>query len=245
MAPFRLAILEADMPMPGTVARSGNYFGVFSELFTAATAPAPVSSVLALSRYNVQTAESAYPALGEIDGVLVTGSKHNAMDDDAWIVKLTAFVAEALGAGKKVVGVCFGHQIVARALGTPVIGNEKGWEVSVTDVELSDEGKKIFQLEKMKIFQMHRDIIADVPAGAVCLGHTDTCAVQGFYKPGHCITVQGHPEFTPLLVTEVVEARHKLGIFDEHMYKDAMARINNRHDGVAIAQAFIRFMTSE
>ncbi|KAL2887087.1 putative glutamine amidotransferase-like proteinC13C5.04 [Ceratocystis lukuohia] len=245
MPPFRLAILEADTPMPKTVARSGHYFGVFSELFTSATAPEPLSSVLSLSRYNVHDDPSRYPELGEVDGVLITGSKYNAGDDDHWILTLVAFVSRAMEAGVKVIGVCFGHQIVARALDSPVVRNEKGWEVSVIETELTAEGQRILQMNKMRIFQMHRDIVPEPPRGSTLLSHTKICGVQGLYKAGKYITVQGHPEFTPALVTEVVEARHSRGIFDDDMYQDAMKRINDPQDGVAIAKAFIRFLRNE
>lgn len=92
---------------------------------------------------------------------------------------------------------------------------------------------------------MHRDFVADTPKDAVLLAKTGLCPNQGFYIPGKCITVQGHPEFTSLIVSEIVNTRHELGAFDKAMYEDAMARVNNSHDGVAIAQAFMRFLKGE
>ncbi|KKA28999.1 hypothetical protein TD95_004141 [Thielaviopsis punctulata] len=245
MSPIRLAIIEADTPMPKTNARSGGYFGVFSELFTAATAPAPLSSALALTRFNAHDDPDTYPSLDDIDGMLITGSKHNAMDGDAWIVKLVEFTRAAMERGIKVVGVCFGHQIVGRALGTPVLRSDKGWEISVMEIELTAEGKKVFQQDKMNIFQMHRDYVAETPKDAMLLAKTDLCPNQGFYIPGKCITVQGHPEFTSVIVSEIVGVRHELGAFDKSMYEDAMARVDKPHDGVSIAKAFIRFLKGE
>lgn len=149
---LRLAILEADTPLPGTQAKFKTYGGVFTNLFARATAPAPVESALRITQHDVVGGgAAAYPALDEIDALLITGSKHSAYEDDEWIVRLVEFVRKAVATGGrvKVVGVCFGHQIVGRALGVPVDRNDKGWEVSVTELKLSEEGKKLFGLEKL------------------------------------------------------------------------------------------------
>lgn len=94
-----------------------------------------------------------YPSLSEVDAILITGSKHSAFENDEWIVTLAEFVRKAIregdaGTGKgrtiKVIGVCFGHQIIGRALGQVVERNEKGWEVSVTSVGLREAGRQLF-----------------------------------------------------------------------------------------------------
>lgn len=149
--PTRLAILMADTPLPGTAAKYKDYGGVFTSLFAAAAAPQPVAEVLSLTYHDVVNHVNSYPSLADVDAILITGSKHSAFADDAWIMALVSFVREALATeGRvKVVGVCFGHQIVARAMQTPVVVNDKGWEVAVTEVELSDEGKAFFGLETL------------------------------------------------------------------------------------------------
>ncbi|EJT72214.1 hypothetical protein, variant [Gaeumannomyces tritici R3-111a-1] len=252
--PTRLAILMADTPLPGTVAKYKDYGGVFTSLFTAATAPQPVAEVLTLTYHDVVNHVGSYPALADVDAVLITGSKHSAFGDDAWIMALVAFVREALATqGRvKVIGVCFGHQIVARAMQTPVIVNEKGWEVAVTELELSSAGKEFFGLETLKIHQMHRDIAKDLPDGKadpsapppVALASNGVCSQQGFLWPGRAVTVQGHPEFTEGIVREILELRHDAGIHSDDLYKSGISRVANEHDGVAIANAFLRFIRS-
>lgn len=92
---------------------------------------------------------------------------------------------------------------------------------------------------------MHKDIVYGVPEGVEVLGFSDKCKNQGMYAKGKLISVQGHPEFTQQIVTEIVGSRHKQGIFDEAAYEDAMARVGKRHDGVAVAQAFLRFLLED
>ena len=147
---LRLAILEADTPLPGTQAKYKTYGGVFTNLFARATAPAPVESVLRITQHDVVNDPSSYPDLDAIDAMLITGSRHSAYLDEEWIVRLVEYTRKAVASGRvRVVGVCFGHQIVGRALGVPVDRNDKGWEVSVTETKLSDEGKKLFGLETL------------------------------------------------------------------------------------------------
>src|SRR5690348_15335954 len=109
MAPLRLAILEADTPVPAANARYNGYFGVFSHLLARAVAPAPLESALALTGHDVvHNPSSAYPSLDDVDAILITGSKHNAFDDDDWITTLVEFVRKALLHDRvRVVGVCF------------------------------------------------------------------------------------------------------------------------------------------
>ncbi|KAK7416923.1 hypothetical protein QQZ08_011813 [Neonectria magnoliae] len=241
--PLRLAVLEADTPQPNTRAKFGGYTGVFTALLTAAAQPQPLAQVVAVAGYDVVNAPDSYPALDDVDAVLITGSRHTAFDDDAWILKLVDFTRRAIDSGRvRVVGVCFGHQIVGRAAGARLGKSDRGWEVAVTDVDLTAKGKEIFGLDKMRIHQMHRDIVFDFPADSVPLGSNDICAVQGMYSPGKYITVQGHPEFTEEIISEILFNRHKAGIFPDDVYEDAMKRAPVAHDGVAIARAFLKFM---
>ncbi|KAJ4387107.1 hypothetical protein N0V93_007694 [Gnomoniopsis smithogilvyi] len=246
-APVRLAILEADTPLPNTNAKFHGYRGVFTDLFRRAVAPEPLESHLAITGYDVVNHPDTYPDLDSIDAVLISGSKHSAYLDEPWILKLVEFTKSALATdGRvKIVGVCFGHQIVGRALGMKVGVNEKGWEISVTEMKLSEKGKALFGSDVLRIHQMHKDMVLATPAGAQELAETDVCANQGFILPGKAITVQGHPEFTGEIVPEILGLRHETGIFDEETYKSGMERVRKEHDGVRIAQAFLKFIRGE
>jgi GMP synthase-like glutamine amidotransferase len=146
MPPLRLAILEADTPVPAANARYKGYFGVFKHLFERAVSPTTLDSIVTLTGHDVvHNPSSAYPSLDSIDAILITGSKHDAFADDEWILTLVEYVRKALVHPRvRVVGVCFGHQIVSRALGALVARSDKGWEVSVTETRLTEKGKELF-----------------------------------------------------------------------------------------------------
>ena len=210
----------------------------------------------------------------------------NAFDNDPWILHLVDFVKEVLAQDRvKIVGVCYGHQIVGRALGAKVARSESGaWEVSVCQVIQTEKGKELFggkdvlvsRVEwldgfwlfvflvyydgrapiwnnadlvvgfgKQNIFQMHKDLVYHYPQGVEHLGSSGPCEVQGMYIPKRVITVQGHPEFTEEIVAELLDRRRKQGIFVDDIYEEAMARVGKPHDGVLIAQGFLKFLLGD
>ena len=142
------------------------------------------------------------------------------------------------------IGVCYGHQIIARALGAKVARSEGGvWEVSVCPVTQTSVGREKFGgKETLNLHQMHKDIVYYYPPGVEELGSSDTCKVQGMYAPGKFITVQGHPEFTEPIVRELVIYRHAQKIFDERTYDEGMKKVAKEHDGLIVATAFINFL---
>lgn len=106
--------------------------------------PPLAPSDLSFSIFDVVTGQE-YPKLDDIDAVLITGSKHNSFDNDLWILKLVEFCKGVLEQRRvRLIGVCFGHQILGRALGSEVGRSEKGWEISVTPIELTAKGQEIF-----------------------------------------------------------------------------------------------------
>jgi GMP synthase-like glutamine amidotransferase len=92
---------------------------------------------------------------------------------------------------------------------------------------------------------MHRDILFYYPEGVEHLGSSPVCSVQGMYKKGHIITVQGHPEFTEDIVTEILRARHAMGIFNDEDFEKYMDKAGKPHDGVVVSKAFIEFLLDD
>ncbi|KAH8596106.1 class I glutamine amidotransferase-like protein [Bisporella sp. PMI_857] len=245
--PLRIAILECDTPQPQTNAKYGGYGGVFTALLKAGADllghPGLTSSAgLQISSYDVVTKQE-YPNLEDVDGILISGSKFNSFDNDEWILKLVEFSKKVLAQERvRVIGVCFGHQILGRAIGTKVGRSDNGWEISVTAIDLTAKGQELFGQNSLAIHQMHRDIVYEYPEGTEELAYTDKCAVQGFYIQNRVFTVQGHPEFNEEIMKEILNVRRKAGIFDQEMFEDALARSEKHQDGVVVAKAFLKFL---
>lgn len=267
--PLRVAILECDTPAPPVLARQGTYGQIFTKLFSEAadalpSTPTPLGQLphpttfshndLRLTSYDVVTKQE-YPDISDIDAVLISGSKHTVYHNDPWILKLVEFVRPILLEQDrvKIMGVCFGHQIVGRALGAEcrANGKEEGWEVSVTEMELTEHGKAVFGRGSVAMQQMHRDIVATIPPSppnkppVQVLAKNSKCAIQSMYLPKKLITVQGHPEFTGEDMRELMVFRAKQGTFDDEFLADALARADRKHDGVLVMQAFLRFLLED
>jgi len=244
---LKIAILEADVPMPNTAARQGSYGGVFTALLDSAMSSlGEPPAQLSLTKHAI-SAEAPLPAptlVAELDGVLITGSRASAFDDTPWIVELVGFVRRLLHEGRvKVIGVCFGHQIVARALGAKVARSAHGWETSVMNVVMTRVGREIFGRDVLSINQMHRDVVTALPRGAANLGTSARCAIQGLFDEveGRYLSIQGHPEFTPEIVAEILPVRRDAGIFSTDEWEDSMARLNTVHHGTEVGVQFLLF----
>jgi hypothetical protein len=149
LPPLRIAILECDTPLTGTRAKYGGYGGVFKALLTVgadALNDPNLSSEHGLSLTNWDVVEAQeYPPLDEVDAVLITGSRYNSFDDTPWIVKLVEFTKQVLAQDRvRIIGICFGHQIVGRAMGVTVGRSPGGWEASVVAIDLTKRGQEIF-----------------------------------------------------------------------------------------------------
>lgn len=92
---------------------------------------------------------------------------------------------------------------------------------------------------------MHRDIVFYYPPGVEELGSNAVCKVQGMYVRKRLITVQGHPEFNEEIMTEILETRHEMGIFDDETFAAALKRVVKPHDGLVVSKAFLRFLLDE
>ncbi|KAI0266443.1 class I glutamine amidotransferase-like protein [Gloeopeniophorella convolvens] len=248
----RLALLVCDIPIPAVVADYGEYPRIFRELFRASL-PQDLADFV-LDPYDVRYTMT-YPsevALDTYDGVVITGSAASAYENVEWVNKLVSWVA-ALATNKpqiKIIGICFGHQIVARALGGECVPNGGRWEVAITEVALTPLGQRIFGAESFNIQQMHRDHVPAVPPTFHLLGSTAISENQGMVRfsdptapppasnaalPSiHILTLQGHPEFSAGIVKQVVKARGESGAMDKATAENARIRADWRNDGVDV-----------
>ncbi|CAG7926410.1 unnamed protein product [Penicillium olsonii] len=244
---LKIAILSCDTPVESVLKRYGDYFVIYKDILSRAfnelnQCQEAFDNVSVTFTEHDMVKMEAFPDPSSVDAVIMTGSKHDAWADDPWILSLTNHIHEAVTTHNlPVIGFCFGHQILARALGAKV-GRGNGWEISVGEVNLNETGKALFGKETISIQQMHRDIVFEVPEGCVNIGTSPICEVQGLYSPNKLISVQGHPEYNQGMMECIVETRHGNGIFDNGLYKDGMSRAGNSQDGLLIARTVAKFV---
>lgn len=147
---------------------------------------------------NFRVIENQFPeSVNECDGYLITGSKHAAYEDLPWIHRLKAFVREIHAANLPMLGICFGHQVIAEALGGKVEKFDGGWGIGRHEYQLLSPVVGLPENQQtLTINAFHQDQITQLPEGAKVFARSDFCAYAGLSYGDKILTVQAHPEFT-------------------------------------------------
>ena len=133
------------------------------------------------------------------DGWLITGSKHGVYEDLPFIAPLEALVRDIRAAGKPLVGICFGHQIIAQALGGHVEKFDGGWQRGLQSYAGA--------AGDLALFAWHQDQVITPPEPARTLATSPGCAHAILRYGPDCLTIQGHPEFERDFVEVLMEHR--------------------------------------
>ncbi|MCD2203134.1 type 1 glutamine amidotransferase [Halobacterium sp. KA-6] len=154
-------------------------------------------------------ADGDLPESHDYDGVVVTGSRSSVYWDEDWIDSLVAHVADCHDAGVPVLGICFGHQVVAAALGGRVDGMGE-YEIGYRSVErVADDPLFDGIDETFTAFTTHSDAVVELPPGAQLLAENDY-GVHAF-RLGESVGVQFHPEYDTETAADVTTRKDDLG----------------------------------
>ena len=135
-----------------------------------------------------------HPAADELH--LITGSNNAAYDTLPWIFDLQEWVRKAASQKVPLVGICFGHQLIAQALGGRVERFADGWGVGIRESQILDEQLRVYFPDgRLRLIVNHHDQVMQLPEGAKLLATSDFCRYEGFRIGHHILTFQGHPEF--------------------------------------------------
>ena len=241
---MHIGILKTDAVRPEWVDEFGEYPDMFQRLVLVA------NSDVSFSVWDVEEGVRPTPAeIDAVDGFIITGSKSSAYDDKEWIRDLERLVRELHARRKKMVGICFGHQVIARALGGTVAKSDKGWGVGVNVYNVSelpvqgDDEVRGDASGALKLVASHQDQVTVLPPGARNVVANDHCVNAGFVMSDHVLTLQGHPEFSAEYSEAIMAFRYDM-IGAERVAQGRASLVTHQHEGPRVARWMVDFLSA-
>jgi len=224
---MKIGILKTGHPPAELQPLVGDYAQVFAKLLD--------GHDFDFAGWNVM--EGEFPdAITDADGWLITGSRHGAYEDHPWIPPLEDFIREIYAEGRPLVGVCFGHQIIAQALGGKVEKFAGGWSVGNTDYTIDG---KIYALNAW-----HQDQVTALPKDAEVVGASDFCANAALAYGDKIWTIQPHPEYGSDFIGGLIDTRGR-GAVPDPLLDAAKARLELPNNNTDMANHIAQFFKKE
>ena len=168
----------------------------------------------------------------ECDGWIVTGSPHGVYEDHSWIPTVSQLINNVYEANLPIFGVCFGHQLIAQALGGHVEKSEKGWGLGLHTYQVNNKPDYMSNLsEEVTLNICHQDQVLRPPQGATVYAKSEFCENAGFYIKDKVLTMQAHPEFLVDFTKALLAARRDVTIPKEFV-DPALVGLKNNPDSV-------------
>ena len=177
--------------------------------------------------------------ISDFDGVVITGSPASVNAGTAWMIRLEALILDIIAQRQPLFGACFGHQMIARALGAPIVANPAGWGHGLLPLGRVGQTAWAGPARKFSLYGSHSEQVGRVPPGARVVFEGPGCPVAGFAIGDHVFTVQHHPEMTHQFICDLVD--YYADEVGEDVTKTARASLGGRADQAAFAEEIARF----
>jgi GMP synthase (glutamine-hydrolysing) len=205
--PLRVCVLAMDSLDDYTELDESlrTYEGLYSAWFVRSGVKATFSSFRCF--------EGIYPsdtALDQFDLFMLTGSRYAVYDQTPWVLRALEFVRRLDQEKRRILGICFGHQLVAHALQGKVTKNPKGEEEGCADFAWTPAATAEFGLSpdtadaSLPLLYSHGDAVVKVPPDFISMGSNAMTMCQGLLKDHRIVTYQGHPEFTVPVMAAII-----------------------------------------
>ena len=247
---MKIGILVTGDSADEIAQKFGRYPEQFKALFN------PFEKDIEWVAYTVHLNEFPQSAT-ECDAWIISGSKHGVYDNFPWMIKLADFIRDIVAAKKRLVGICFGHQVIAHALGGEVIKVKKGFGIGVHEYKIVIPSA-IAHLAKGDMFDLtikrdfkiqvfHGDQVVKLPDSAEIIATSEWCEFAGLYYPEGVLTFQSHPEFSADFMKHLLAYKSQINDewVDEKVLAHALENIEQPIDSKSIAHLLINFLTEK
>ena len=225
----RIGLLVCDTTREDRAAFIGQYIDRFTNFLESQL------DRIELIEYKIQ--EGHWPSSPEeCDGYIVSGSRHSANDGEIepWIAELIRFIRECYAGKVKMVGICFGHQVIAKAMGGQVELNPNGWGLGIKQQEVLVERPWMEPFSKaVNIVASHKEHVFELPGNAELLLTSPHCRVAAYEIKDLFLGFQGHPETTAYVSSFGVE--DKMELLGSDGYREAKCSLTKVLDQRLIA----------
>ncbi len=234
MSSLKICILDNDNLDPAVVDTYVSYGAMTEKMFAAAGID------WRFDRFN--TTQGQYPeSFDDYDAVLLTGSKADSFSDEPWVRALRERVTGLLAQRKKLLGICFGHQLIAHCLGAQVGRAPNGWGMGRMGYEwVGPAPLKPAANPTLNLLASHQDQVMTLPPGATLQARSDFCPIAAYSVDDHVFCVQPHPEFVEDYSAWILQKRPESVSADRRAAVRADMALP--HDGLDVArfmQAFV------
>jgi GMP synthase-like glutamine amidotransferase len=232
----QITIIEAGLVSPKNRERHGSYPRMFEAMIGAANRSVTFKTV------SIPAGEKL-PDAGELEAILITGSSAGVYDAFDWIAPLEDFVRAVHDSKVPMVGVCFGHQLIAQALGGTVRKSEKGWGLGRHLYDVAP-GNGVVEGTRIALAASHQDQVIAPPPGAKTILSSDFTEHAGLLYPGGTtLSVQPHPEFSVGYALACCEMAHSKGQAPDGLVAAAKASLAEPLESAKLGGAITRFLT--
>lgn len=232
---MRICILETDILRPQLIEQYHGYGRMFRQLFEKQSIPAQFDV------FNV--VEGCYPDAAQgYDAYLITGSKADSFGTDPWIQTLREFLLERYDNGDRLIGICFGHQLLALLLGGKTERASQGWGMGIHRYQVTQKPSWMTpQTDTLDMMIWHQDQVTELPQGATLLASSEFCPNAAYAIGDQVLCFQGHPEFFHDYSRDLLVLRRHA--YESSLYQSAIDSLDQAHQGSAVAEWMMRFIS--